>query len=244
MQKTGIEWAECSWNPVVGCKPKSAGCLNCYAAQMAATRLKHTPKYKGLTKHYQWNGGYRVHAHEIAELETLAGSREIFVCSMGDLFYEAVPEKIIVRILVAAAENSRHRFFFLTKRPARMQQIILDFFGKAFYSAMNIAIGVSVEHQGVADFRIPLLLDTPAGKRFISTEPLLAPLHLKPWLPYLQGVFTGAETGPGARKANPGWFRQIRDECAAAGTPFTLKQINAKRDRTFNGAIHQQPLFH
>lgn len=30
-----IQWTERTWNPVVGCTPVSAGCLNCYAAGMA-----------------------------------------------------------------------------------------------------------------------------------------------------------------------------------------------------------------
>jgi len=32
---SNIEWTEKTWNPVVGCKPVSPGCLNCYAATMA-----------------------------------------------------------------------------------------------------------------------------------------------------------------------------------------------------------------
>jgi hypothetical protein len=42
----------------------------------------------------------------------------------------------------------------------------------------NVWLGVSVENQKAADERIPLLLATPAAKRFISAEPLLGPLNL------------------------------------------------------------------
>jgi protein gp37 len=42
----------------------------------------------------------------------------------------------------------------------------------------NVWLGVSVEDQQRADERIPLLLDTPAAKRFISAEPLLGPIDL------------------------------------------------------------------
>jgi glutathione peroxidase len=51
---TQIEWAEASWNPVVGCSPCSPGCDNCYAARMAH-RLGHnpaTPQYAGLQALY------------------------------------------------------------------------------------------------------------------------------------------------------------------------------------------------
>ncbi len=42
----------------------------------------------------------------------------------------------------------------------------------------NVWLGVSVEDQKRAEERIPLLLDTPAAIRWISTEPLLGPLDL------------------------------------------------------------------
>lgn len=43
----------------------------------------------------------------------------------------------------------------------------------------NVWIGVSVEDQQRANERIPHLLDTPAAVRFISAEPLLAPIDLR-----------------------------------------------------------------
>jgi protein gp37 len=55
--KTSIEWtrgddgsAGASCNPIVGCTECSPGCANCYAARLAATRLKNTYQYKGLTQ--------------------------------------------------------------------------------------------------------------------------------------------------------------------------------------------------
>ena len=37
-------------------------------------------------------------------------------------------------------------------------------------------------------------------------------------------VIAGGESGPGARPANPQWFRNIRDQCAAAGVAYFHKQ--------------------
>lgn len=37
-------------------------------------------------------------------------------------------------------------------------------------------------------------------------------------------VIAGGESGPGARPSHPGWFRALRDQCAAAGVPFHFKQ--------------------
>jgi hypothetical protein len=46
----------------------------------------------------------------------------------------------------------------------------------------NVRIGVSIENQGTADERVPLLRQLPAAVRFISAEPLLGPVDLSPWL--------------------------------------------------------------
>jgi protein gp37 len=44
----------------------------------------------------------------------------------------------------------------------------------------HVWLGVSVENQDAADERIPHLLATPAAVRFLSCEPLLGPLDLRP----------------------------------------------------------------
>lgn len=103
----------------------------------------------------------------------------------------------------------------------------------------NVWIGVSVEDQKTADERIPLLLSTPAAMRFISAEPLLAPVDITSiarrsaagYMRPLDGrfntinwVIAGGESGPHARPSNPEWFRSLRDQCAGAGVPFFFKQ--------------------
>jgi protein gp37 len=42
--------------------------------------------------------------------------------------------------------------------------------------------------------------------------------------PGLDWVICGGESGPGARPMHPDWARSLRDQCAAAGTPFFFKQ--------------------
>jgi protein gp37 len=43
----------------------------------------------------------------------------------------------------------------------------------------NVWLGVSVEDQETADERIPVLLETPAAKRFVSYEPALGPVDFQ-----------------------------------------------------------------
>src|SRR6185436_21098034 len=46
---TGIEWTDATWNPIGGCSIASPGCINCYAQELAGTRLAHLPLYAGTT---------------------------------------------------------------------------------------------------------------------------------------------------------------------------------------------------
>ncbi|MFN3253824.1 DUF5131 family protein [Roseibium album] len=39
-----IEWIDATWNPITGCTLVSKGCDNCYAAELAASRLMNTPE--------------------------------------------------------------------------------------------------------------------------------------------------------------------------------------------------------
>jgi hypothetical protein len=104
----------------------------------------------------------------------------------------------------------------------------------------NVHLGVSVENQGAADERIPELLRTPAAVRFLSCEPLLGPVTLdggavtargesEDWLrcvnvPRVNWVIAGCESGPFARPCDVTWLRSLRDQCAASGVPYFLKQ--------------------
>ncbi|AWJ85149.1 hypothetical protein TSH58p_17440 [Azospirillum sp. TSH58] len=41
---------------------------------------------------------------------------------------------------------------------------------------------------------------------------------------FVDWVIAGGESGPKARPSHPDWFRSLRDQCAAAGVPFLMKQ--------------------
>jgi protein gp37 len=199
MGKTSIEWTDVSWNPIVGCTEISPGCANCYAARLAATRLKNTPQYKGLATHARatvgdsgiilrsdkvlprWTGEVRsvlgIDPKVLEEPLHWRKPRRIFVCDMGDLFHESVEHHDLVSIFSVMHRCQHHTFQILTKRADRMKAWF-ERFAKGNYQ--NVWAGVSVENQLFADKRIPLLLQTPAvAVRWISAEPLLGPLDLQ-----------------------------------------------------------------
>lgn len=121
--KTGIEWADATWNIVTGCSVISPGCENCYAMRDAAGRLQDKPSYKGLTnRHGKWTGEVRFNEHLLDQPLRWRRPRRVFVNSMGDLFHEAVPEEWIDHVFAAMALADKHEFLVLTKRAARMRE--------------------------------------------------------------------------------------------------------------------------
>lgn len=255
-----IEWTDATWNPVTGCTLVSEGCRNCYAAELAAGRLRHHPSRAGLARRNaagvaQFTGEVRLNERWLDQPLRWRRPRRIFVCAHGDLFHESVPDSWIDRVFAVMAAAPRHQFQVLTKRPERMLEYIsdvpetedgifwavrqlcagdrreIDAVENRGWPLPNVWIGVSVEDQATADDRISALLDTPAAGRFLSAEPLLAPLDLRSvrWgqasaLTGLDWVIVGGESGPRARPMHPDWVRSLRDQCKAWAIPFFFKQ--------------------
>jgi protein gp37 len=206
--KTSIEWTDHSWPIVNGCRRVSAGCQNCYAERLSATRLSQTPKYKGLAVYGKngprWTGESRLWVPHLDMPLHLKKPSRIFVADMGDLFYEKVADEDIAAVFGVMAACPQHTFQVLTKRPERMRRWFdsvsngsharawcvgaaarrLEGFthsGDLYeWPLPNVWLGTSVEDQATADERIPHLLETPAAVRFLSAEPLLGPVQLHP----------------------------------------------------------------
>ncbi len=171
MGETKIEWAEKVWNPVTGCTKISSGCKNCYAERMSK-RLAGRAGYP--------EDGFKVTLHPDKLEEPLRWKKpsRIFVCSMGDLFHEDVPFAFIDRVIDTIYKCPQHTFLILTKRPHFMKEYF-----EQIGLRNNIWLGTSIEDQKTADERIPLLLQTPAAKRFVSYEPALGPVDFTNIMP-------------------------------------------------------------
>ena len=232
--KSKIEWTDATWNPVTGCTRVSTGCENCYAERLAAGRLRSHPSRQGLTdEHGRWNGEVRLNEQWLDQPLRWKRPRRIFVCAHSDLFHPAVHGEWINKVFRIMRRSDRHQFQVLTKRPERMR----DYVRPRVRLPDHIWLGVSIEDQRTADERLPLLLDTPAAVRWVSAEPLLGPVCLAG----MDWVVVGGESGPGARPMDPRWARGIRDQCAAAGTPFFLKQMAGKAPIPVDLMIREWP---
>lgn len=122
---THIEWTEATWNPITGCSVTSPGCTNCYAMQLAGTRLADHPSRAGLTRevngNHVWTGEVRFNEQWLDQPLRWKRPRMIFVCAHGDLFHESVPDAWIDRVFAVMALAPQHTFQVLTKRSARMR---------------------------------------------------------------------------------------------------------------------------
>lgn len=126
---TTIEWTDATWNPITGCTLVSEGCRHCYAAQLAATRLRHHPSRKGLARlnaagEAKFTGEVRLNEQWLDQPFSWRRPRRIFVCAHGDLFHEAVPDEWIDRVFSVMALAQQHTFQVLTKRPERARDYL------------------------------------------------------------------------------------------------------------------------
>lgn len=215
-QYSSIEWTEGTWNPVTGCTKISPGCAHCYAERMAQ-RLKAM----GVRR---YRNGFRVTLQpDVLPLPLRWGvPRLIFVNSMSDLFHELVPVEYIVAVFEVMRRAHWHTFQVLTKRSRRLAEL-----ASRLPWASNVWMGVSVESPQFLG-RIADLVTVPAAIRFLSLEPLLAPVSNLP-LEGIDWVIVGGESGPFARQMCPEWVRDIRDQCLQAGVAFFFKQWGGTR---------------
>jgi protein gp37 len=111
---TKIEWTDATWNPITGC-------THCYAARLAATRLKDHPSRKGLARlnaagAAKFTGEVRFNEQWLAQPLHWKKPRRIFVCAHGDLFHESVYAEWIDKVFAVMALAHWHTFQVLTKR--------------------------------------------------------------------------------------------------------------------------------
>lgn len=179
MGNTKIEWAEKTWNPITGCTKISPGCANCYAERMS----KRLAGRCGYDKDNPFQ--VTLHVDRLDEPLKWRKPQMVFVCSMGDLFHELVPFPQIKEIWNIMAKAQKHTFLVLTKRSKRMLEFTQWMAGADHISTAewprNVWLGVTAENQEKANERIPILLQIPAAKRFVSVEPMLGSVDLEDW---------------------------------------------------------------
>jgi protein gp37 len=215
-----IEWTHHTFNPWWGCTKVSPACTHCYA-ETWSRRIgldiwgdEGSRRFFG-DRHWReplaWN----------AEAELAGVRRRVFCASMADVFEareDLQPWR--TRLWSLIEETPYLDWLLLTKRPELVGGLVP--WGRAWPE--NVWLGTTAENQLWLLRRARELSRYPAAVRFVSCEPLLAPLDLKPVEGAIDWVIAGGESGGQARSTHPDWFRLLRDQCVAAGIAFHFKQ--------------------
>ena len=206
-----VEWTDATWNPVTGCTKISAGCDHCYAERFSE-------RFRGVPGHpFETGFDLTLRPARLQQPLLWRRPRMIFVNSMSDLFHKEIPAPFIEAVFDTMEKADWHTFQVLTKRSSLMRNFLRRRYGDGRGPA-HMWFGVSVE-DGTKLSRVRYLQQAPAGVRFLSIEPLIAPLGTLDLIG-IHWIIVGGESGPGARPMDTQWVRDIRDQCARAGVAF------------------------
>ena len=157
-----IEWARWSWNPVTGCLHN---CPYCYAREIAdrfypqkfepsiAPEALSAPLNQAPPKEAADNVAYR----------------NIFTCSMADMFGAWMPQEWIDAVLNIARQAKHWNFLMLTKFPQRLPK---------FEFPENAWVGVTVDCQARVAVTERAMRQVKAGVKWVSIEPLIEPITM------------------------------------------------------------------
>lgn len=255
--KTKIDWCDATWNPVTGCLH---GCEYCYARRIAerfggypSDEKLHELDVPQMISHRndegEWNPWYKCAypfsfsptfcRYKLDEPQKWKRPRNIFVCSMADLFGEWVPDAWIREVVAACDAAPRHRYLFLTKNPSRYKELDSLVHWPTFEetdiekSRPYMMLGASATN----DAQMKVAYDSDAD--WVSIEPIHERL-LPEWFVSSIGsddgqciefrrwewVIIGAETGNSKNKVVPKkeWIQEIADICLQEGTPVFMKE--------------------
>lgn len=255
MNKTKIDWCDSTWNPVTGCLH---GCEYCYARRMAnrfsdyeggfcltskehndgdvfkplfvldEKRYKHINNAKSRYEPYPFGFEPTFHRYRLNDYIGKKG-RNIFVCSMADLFGSWVPDSWIDEVFSACEKAPQHNYLFLTKNPVRYS-LLHD--KEKLIKKPNMWYGNSItnkEQMEIADYETGLL--GGKARTFFSIEPLLEDITQSEYWKnscgkwYMDWVIIGAETGRRKDKIVPErkWIENIVNDCEKEDIPVFMK---------------------
>lgn len=223
---TKIDWCDSTWNPVTGCLH---GCEYCYARRIAErfSTAMAMPDFELLVPvdephpvyelsepvRHDFHGNKRepypygfqptFHRYKLDEPQHWKKPRNIFVCSMADLFGDWVPDEWITDVFRSCDAAPYHRYLFLTKnsrRYAYLDDLLPPHRRLSYVSEMWFGHS----YTGFGDY-IPMLR-IPTKHRFVSIEPLLHELSerdIRNAVEFNHWIIIGAETGHRKGKISP-----------------------------------------
>ena len=184
-----------------------------------------------------------LHEDDLEEPVKWKKRRNIFVCSMSDLFHEEVSFSFIDKIMNVIERTPQHRYQLLTKRADRMYQYFT-----AHTIPSNVWLGVTVECRSSIK-RIDYLRGLKASVKFLSCEPLIEDLGVLDFS-NIDWIIVGGESGRNARPMKEEWAVNIQRQVEEQGKAFFFKQWGTwgsdgvKRNTHANGKKHNGKIYH
>lgn len=224
-----IEWAQWSWNPVTGCKHD---CPYCYARDIA--KRFYPQDFVPSIISERLTAPRHTKVPEKAESDV--AFKNVFVCSMADLFGRWVPSEWIGAVLDQVADNPQWNFLFLTKFPKRYRE---------FEFPANAWPGTTVDCQARVKAAESAFDGIRGGTKWLSIEPMLEPLtfnrlDLFDWL-VIGGASRSEKTPEFHVPAD--WWAPLHAQAKQAGLQVYHKANLFVRERGFPGHVSDVPSF-
>ena len=213
-ENEAIEWAQWSWNPVTGCLHE---CSYCYARDIALSNRMTAVYPNGFAPTFRPAMLMAPRSMKIpAEAENDTRHRNVFTCSMADLFGRWVPSEWIEAVLSEIRNAPKWNFLCLTKFPKRMAEFDIP---SNAWMGTTVDLQVRVANAEAAFERIK------CGVKWLSVEPMLEPLKFKHIERFNWIVIGGASRSDKTPEWRPPyeWIRDLENQAEAAGVPVYHK---------------------
>jgi len=216
-----VEWALWTWNPVTGCLHN---CPYCYARDIAARFYTQGFVPAFIPERLGAPGRMKVPAAAARNI----GEKNVFVCSMADLFGKWVPQDWIDAVLQQVRSNEQWNFLFLTKFPRRLsEQEWPD----------NAWVGTTVDKQFRVEIAERSFRNVKAGVKWLSCEPMLERLTFSSLEMFDWVVVGGSSKSTQTPEFQPPveWFEHLLKQARDAGCKVYLKPNFVNRWREYPG---------
>lgn len=265
MGKTKIEWAEAVWNPVTGCTPISEGCQNCYAKRMgkrlagrcgypADDPFRVTLHPDKLNEPLKWKKPRRVFVcsmgdlfHEDVKADWLIdifkiiekANKHIFMIltkrprNMVDAiagmdfckFINGIPKNIWLGVTAENQQRADERIPILLQIPAAVR-----------FVSVEPMLGLVDLSKWLGGTWYCETCECTVDPEFVPFSEIHYPCeNYLDFIPGIDWVICGSESGPNHRKTKIEWIRDLREQCISANVPFFLKQME------INGRMVKMP---
>jgi protein gp37 len=221
-----VEWALQTHNPITGCWHN---CPYCYARDIA--ERFYPQKFQPSL----WPDRLAIplYRHPPKEADTDPSYRNVFVCSMADLFGQWVPAEWIEAVLGVSRKAKDWNFLMLTKFPQRYKEFDLP---------DNVWAGTSIDMQARVPNAERAMRECKAKIKWLSIEPLIEPitidLSIFQWI-----VIGGASKSSQTPEWRPprAWVEDLTKRAQAAGCAVYHKANLDLRLRDYPGFKRKEP---